>query len=136
MSGVKRLFVEKRPGFDGAAKGLLHDLRHTLGIRALTGLRIVLRYDVSGLEGDDWEKAKNAVFSEAAVDELYEGTLDTGDAKVFAAEYLPGQFDQRADSAVQCVQLLTQGGRPEVRSATVYLLYGNISGEDIARIKG
>ncbi len=136
MPAVRRLFVEKKPGFDGAAKALRHDLRHTLGILSLEHVRVVLRYDVAGLSDADWEKAKSAVFSEAAVDELTEGVLNTGDAVVFAVEYLPGQFDQRADSAAQCVQLLTQGEPPEVRCATVYLLSGSLSQEDVARIKG
>ena len=135
MSCVRRLFVEKRPGFDGAAGGLLHDLKHTLGIGGLTALRVVLRYDVSGLDTTDWERAKSAVFSEAAVDELNEGSLDTAGATVFAAEYLPGQFDQRADSAAQCVQLITRGDRPEVRCATVYLLYGSITDDELNRVK-
>ncbi len=136
MPAVRRLFVEKKPGFDGAAKALRHDLRHTLGIKSLEHVRIVLRYDVAGIADDDWENAKSAVFSEAAVDELTEGVLDAGDAILFAVEYLPGQFDQRADSAAQCVQLLTQGEQPEVRCATVYLLEGGLTDEDVARIKG
>jgi phosphoribosylformylglycinamidine synthase len=135
MPSVRRLFVEKRAGFDGAAAALLHDLRHTLGINALERLRVALRYDASGIADEDWDKAKRAVFSEAAVDELYEGTLDTAGAAVVAVEYLPGQFDQRADSAAQCIQLLTRGERPEVRCATVYLLYGGLTENDIDRIK-
>ncbi len=136
MPVVRRLFVEKKPGFDGAAKALRHDLRHTLGIKSLDGVRIVLRYDVAGIADEDWEKAKSAVFSEAAVDQLTEGLLNSGNALVFAVEYLPGQFDQRADSAAQCVQLLTQGEQPEVRCATAYLLEGSLTDEDVARIKG
>jgi phosphoribosylformylglycinamidine synthase len=135
MPTVKRLYVEKRSGFDGAAAGLLHDLKHTLGLEKLERIRIVLRYDVSGLEGADWEKAKLAVFSEAAVDDVREGDLEASGARVFAVEYLPGQFDQRADSAAQCAQLLTQAERPEVRCATVYLLYGDIAGDELAKVK-
>ena len=134
--GVRRLFVEKRPGFDIAARELHHDLKHTLGIAALDDLRLVLRYDVSGLEGEDWQQVKLQVLSEAAVDALYEETIDFGSAAVFAVEYLPGQYDQRADSAAQCAQLLTRREPPAVRCATVYALYGQLSGEDIARVQG
>ncbi len=136
MSMVKRLFVEKRAGFDGAAHHLCADLRQMLGIAGLERVRIVLRYDVQGVADADWQRARTDVFAEAAVDTLWDESLDAAGAAVFAVEYLPGQYDQRADSAAQCVQLIAQGEPPLVRCATVYLLYGALTADDVARVKG
>jgi len=136
MDKVLRLFVEKKDGFDVEAKGKLADLKENLLISGLQGLRLLNRYDVSGIEPEDFEKAKTTIFSEPNADNVYEeffvyNKLD----RVFAVEYLPGQYDQRADSAAQCVQLLTAGERPDVASAQVYVLSGNISDAEFEKIK-
>ena len=130
---VYRIYVEKKPGFDGEAQSLLHELTELLGIQSLKGLRLLNRYDVEGIDRALFERAIPTVFSEPPVDVTYD-TLPEAKT-VFAVEYLPGQFDQRADSASQCIQLLSQGERPDVRSAKVYLLEGELSDADLAEIK-
>ena len=130
---VYRIYVEKKPGFDGEAQALLHELVELVGIRSLKGLRLLNRYDVEGLDKDLFDKAIPTVFSEPPVDLTYDA-LPAAE-NVFAVEYLPGQFDQRADSASQCIQLLSQGERPDVRSAKVYLLEGDLSEADLETIK-
>ena len=130
---VYRIYVEKKPGFDGEAQGLCHELVDLLGIKALKGLRLINRYDVEGIDNVLFQQAIPTVFSEPPVDTTYT-TLPEAQ-HVFAVEYLPGQFDQRADSASQCIQLLSQGERPTVRSARVYLLEGDLTEDDIAAIK-
>lgn len=135
VENVRRIFVEKRPGFDVEAQGLCADLNETLGIKGLTGARVFKRYDVSGLSDAEYERAVSAVFSEPNCDEVYFESLPEVRGQVFAVEYLPGQYDQRADSAAQCIQLFTQGERPQVKTATVYVLEGDLDGETVARIK-
>ena len=130
---VYRIYVEKKPGFDGEAKDLCRELKELLGITRLQNLRLVNRYDVEGIDEALFEKAISTVFSEPPVDVTYDALPAA--PHVFAVEYLPGQFDQRADSASQCIQLLSQGERPDVRSARVYLLDGDLTDEDIAAIK-
>ena len=130
---VYRIYVEKKPGFDGEAKDLCRELKELLGITRLQNLRLVNRYDVEGIDEALFEKAIPTVFSEPPVDVTYDALPAA--QYVFAVEYLPGQFDQRADSASQCIQLLSQGERPDVRSARVYLLDGDLTEEDIAAIK-
>ena len=130
---VYRIYVEKKPGFDGEAQGLLHELTELLGIKSLTGLRLLNRYDVEGIDKELFDRAIPTVFSEPPVDVTYTALPEA--KTVFAVEYLPGQFDQRADSASQCIQLLSQGERPDVRSAKVYLLEGDLTAEDLAAIK-
>ena len=130
---VYRIYVEKKPGFDGEAKDLCRELRELLGITRLQNLRLVNRYDVEGIDEALFEKAVPTVFSEPPVDVTYDALPAA--QHVFAVEYLPGQFDQRADSASQCIQLLSQGERPDVRSACVYLLDGDLTEEDLAAIK-
>ena len=130
---VYRIYVEKKPGFDGEAQGLLHELVELVGIANLKGLRLLNRYDVEGIDRDLFDQAIPTVFSEPPVDVTYD-ELPAAQT-VFAVEYLPGQFDQRADSASQCIQLLSQGERPDVRSARVYLLEGPLTGEDLDAIK-
>ena len=117
---VFRIYVEKKSGFDGEAQSLRRELVELLGIDRLTGLRLLNRYDVEGIDRELFDKAIPTVFSEPPVDVTYDELPAA--AHVFAVEYLPGQFDQRADSASQCIQLLSQGERPDVRSAKVYLL--------------
>ena len=127
---LRRIFVEKKPGLRHEAAGLLNELRTLLGVTALTDLRLVNRYDVEGLKKDVFERAVQTVFSEPQVDFATEA-LPEGDFTVFAVEALPGQFDQRADSASQCIQLMTQGDRPTVRAAKVYLLSGEVTPADV-----
>ena len=131
---VYRIYVEKKPGLAHEATALLKELQGNLGITRLKGLRLLNRYDVEGMGRELFETCVPLVFSEPQLDEVSEA-LPTGDA-VFAVEYLPGQFDQRADSAAQCVQLLTQGERPTVRTAKVYVLKGDLTAEDLAAVKG
>ena len=130
---VYRIYVEKKHGFDGEAQGLFHELVDLLGITRLKGLRLINRYDVEGIDEALFNQAIPTVFSEPPVDVTY--TELPAASTVFAVEYLPGQFDQRADSASQCIQLLSQGERPDVRSARVYLLDGDLTEEDLAAIK-
>ncbi len=131
---VRRIYVEKKPALRQEARGLLHELQSLLGISALTDLRVVNRYDVEGLEEDVFQRAVRTVFSEPQVDDAT-AALPAGDFTAFAVEYLPGQFDQRADSASQCIQLMTQGERPAVRTAKVYLLSGELTPADVEKIK-
>ena len=131
---VRRIYVEKKPTLRLEAAGLLNELRSLLGISNFTDLRLINRYDVEGLEEDVFERAVQTVFSEPQVDDTMT-ECPTGDFQIFAVEALPGQFDQRADSASQCIQLMTQGDRPIVRTAKVYLLSGDLSAEDIEKIK-
>ncbi|MFZ5974189.1 MAG: AIR synthase-related protein, partial [Bacillota bacterium] len=135
MGFVRRLYVEKRPGFDVKADGLKRDLCENLGAD-IKKLRLLYRYDVSGMSDEEFAMARASVFSEPAVDTMYDEEFTYApDARVFAVEYLPGQYDQHADSAAQCVQLLTQKERPAVRVATVYVLEGGISDAQFKRIK-
>ena len=131
---VRRVYVEKKPPLRQEAAALFRELRTVLGIRELTGLRLINRYDAEGLEEEVFRQAVRSVFSEPQVDDTAEA-LPPGDWAVFAAEPLPGQFDQRADSAAQCIQLLTGGERPLIACAKVYLLSGSLTPEQTARIK-
>ena len=131
---VRRIYVEKKPALRHEAGALLGELRTLLGISSLAGLRLINRYDVEGLDEDAFRRAVKTVFSEPQVDDVSE-QLPAGDHTAFAVEYLPGQFDQRADSASQCIQLMTQGERPAVRTARVFLLSGSLSEEDVEKIK-
>ncbi len=135
-SMVKRLFVEKKKPYDVEAQGLLSDLTETLGIKALESVKIINRYDIEGISDEEYQMARNTIFSEPPVDLAYdeEYSIPTG-CTAFAVEYLPGQYDQRADSAAQCIQLLTQGERPEIKAARVIVLGGAITLQDIAAIK-
>ena len=131
---VRRIYVEKKPALRQEAAGLLNELRSLLGISALTGLRLLNRYDVEGLDEETFQRAVQTVFSEPQVDDAT-AALPAEDDIAFAVEYLPGQFDQRADSASQCIQLMTQGDRPAVRTAKVYLLSGDLTPTDVDKIK-
>lgn len=136
MSDVIRLFVEKRKGFDVEASQMLWDLRHNLGLKCIEGLRLINRYDVAGLSREDFEKAKGTIFSEPNQDVTFEEQLPAGkEDLVFAMEYLPGQYDQRADSAAQCVSLLTQGERPQVLTARVVVLKGKLTEQDFHKVQ-
>ena len=132
---VYRIFVEKKPGLDNEARALLSDAKKFLGIKGLEKVRMLNRYDAENITGELFTLAVREVFSEPQLDDTFEQPEADGAAAVFAVEYLPGQFDQRADSAAQCIQFLSQAERPLVRSAKVYLLYGSLSAEEIAEIK-
>lgn len=132
---MNRIFVEKKPEFNAEARHLLHDLRESLGLATLTTIRIVQRYDVDGLSATEFEQAARLILSEPQVDiTSSELSLSENDF-AFAVEYLPGQFDQRADSAAQCVQILTGKERPLISSAKVIILSGTLSHDDLERIK-
>lgn len=150
---VKRVYVERKPGFDGEARKLASELRDALGVAALDGVSIINRYDVEGADDALFAQCVSSVFSEPQTDDVTftldeavalhkpaahcEGDVCTfpGPRTVFAVEFLPGQFDQRADSASECIQLISQGERPLVRSATVYALDGNLTDEELSAIK-
>ena len=132
---VYRVFSEKKPGLSPEAEALLSDCRAFLGIGGLNNIRVLNRYDAEGIDRDLFDYAIRTVFSEPQLDIASEAAEVSDADAVFAVEPLPGQFDQRADSAAQCVQLLSQGERPTVRTAKVYALYGKLSGEDIEKIK-
>ena len=137
MGEVFRCFVEKKPGFDGAARALCRELTDAVGIQGLTGLRVLNRYDVEGVTDQVYAAARTSVFSEPQVDTVYDEhcPLPENPHTVLAVEALPGQFDQRADSAAQCIQLMTGGERPTVRAAAVYLLLGTLSAGDVEKVR-
>jgi phosphoribosylformylglycinamidine synthase len=139
---VFRIYVEKKPGFDVEAQQLRSELVTILGITGITGLRMINRYDVQGIDAALFDQAVATVFSEPQVDTVSETLPEiddkTGDDTaadatsnaIFGVEYLPGQFDQRADSASECIQLISQGERPTVRTARIYIISGDLSPED------
>lgn len=136
MADVKRIYVEKKQDFAVKAKELQEDLKNYLGLASIERVRILIRYDVENLSEETYAKACRTVFSEPPVDDLYEETFEMGDnAKTFSVEYLPGQFDQRADSAVQCIQFLKEDEQPIIRTAVTYVLEGNVSEEELAKVK-
>ncbi|MDW8799531.1 phosphoribosylformylglycinamidine synthase [Clostridium sp. A1-XYC3] len=133
---VRRLLVEKKEGMNAEAENILRDLKESLSIKELESIRIINRYDISGIEDEEYESAKHIIFSEKTVDNIYEEEISIEkNERVFAVEYLPGQYDQRADSASQCIQILTQGDKPQVLTSKLYIIKGNISEEDFIRIK-
>lgn len=136
MANVKRIYVEKKKPYAVYAKDLKQEIKNYLDIKTLTDVRVLIRYDVESISDATYEKALVTVFSEPPVDDIYEGKFrkQNGD-RVFSVEYLPGQFDQRADSAEQCVKLLNEKEEPIIRSATTYILSGEISDTDFERIK-
>ena len=133
---VFRVYVEKKPGFDGEAKSLERELRGLLGVSALTNLRVINRYDVEGISEELFASCVPTVFSEPQTDDAWAQMPEVAPgSQVFAVEFLPGQFDQRADSASECIQLISQGERPTVRSAKVYVLEGDLTPADVDAIK-
>ena len=133
---VYRIYVEKKPQFAVEGKAVLSDLKTALQIKGIKDVRIVNRYDAEGITKENFEKATPTVFSEPPVDDVYYSLPEIeADEKMFATEFLPGQFDQRADSAAQCIQMLCQGERPTVKYAKLYILKGDISDEDFTKIK-
>ncbi len=135
MAQVRRLFTEKKEEFNIQASQLARQLRQTLGIKSLTGLRLFNRYDVEGLNEGEFNRAAHLVFAEANVDNLYSELPVPADKNVFAVEYLPGQYDQRAHMASQCIALMSVGEEPKVLNARVYALEGELTDEEIERIK-
>ena len=131
---VRRIYVEKKPGLRQEARGLLHELQTVVGVSALEDLRLLNRYDVEGLDEAAFRRAVGTVFSEPQVDDTA-AALPAGDCIAFGVEPLPGQFDQRADSAAQCIQLMTQEERPTVRTARIYLLFGPLTAADVDAVK-
>ncbi len=132
---VRRIFVEKKKGFDVEARSILEDLRENLSLDGLSEVRLINRYDVEGISDEEYNKARGLIFSEPPVDEAYDEKIEINEGKVFAVEFLPGQFDQRAASAEECISILTEKERPRVRSAKVYVLIGDISESDVDRVK-
>ena len=135
MSKVRRIFVEKKPDFAIQAKELYGELKSYLGIQSVTGVRVLIRYDVEHISEETYRKALATVFSEPPVDDVYEEGFEAGGGQVFSVEYLPGQYDQRADSAEQCVKLLNEKESPVIRSATTYVIEGDVSESQLAAIK-
>ena len=136
MSNVKRIYVEKKPDYAVKAKELLGDIKGYLGIKSITKVRYLIRYDVENISDEVFERACTTVFSEPPVDDFYLDTFKTNATdKVFSVEYLPGQYDQRADSAVQCVQFLRAEENPTIQTAITYVLEGEVSDDEFERIK-
>ena len=131
---VFRLYVERKTNLVDETKGLVDEINNLLFIKSLTGIRMFNRYDVENIEADLFEKCKKTVFSEPQTDNIFD-ELPQEDAYIFAVEYLPGQYDQRADSAAQCIQIMSQKERPTVKTAKVYMLFGKLTDEEIAKIQ-
>ena len=138
MGNVYRCFVEKKSGYDVEAEGLFHELRHTLGLTGLTGVRVLRRYDVEGVDEAVYAAARTTILSEPQVDKLWDEKMPAprGEHTLLAVEALPGQYDQRADSCAQCIQMMTGGERPAVRAATVYVLQGALTPEELDKARG
>ncbi|EOD00163.1 phosphoribosylformylglycinamidine synthase [Caldisalinibacter kiritimatiensis] len=133
---VRRIYVEKKRGFDIEAKNLYSDLKQNLKIKGLENVRVLNRYDISGVSENVYIKARDTIFSELNVDKIYEEELEVKENEhIFAVEYLPGQYDQRADSAAQCIQILSQNENPTVKTAKVIILQGDISEKELRKIK-
>jgi phosphoribosylformylglycinamidine synthase len=135
MSNVRRVYVEKKPDFAVKAKELKHEIKHYLGITTIDSVRVLIRYDIENISEETYKKALLTVFSEPPVDDIYEENFEFGNARVFTVEFLPGQFDQRADSAEQCVKLLDENEEPVIRSATTYVIEGKITDAQFEAIK-
>ena len=136
MGNVKRIYVEKKAPFAVKAKELKDEILSYLGIAGVKEVRQMIRYDVENLSDETFEKAATCVFSEPPVDLLYREEIELPEgSRVFSVEYLPGQFDQRADSAMQCVKFLKEDENPIIRTAVTYLIVGDITEEEFERIK-
>ncbi len=135
MSNVRRVYVEKKPAFAVKAKELQAEIKSYLGISGVTKVRELVRYDIENISEDTYKKALVTVFSEPPVDDIYEETFELNGAKTFAVEFLPGQFDQRADSAEQCVKLLNENEEPVIRTAVTYVIEGDITEAELDAIK-
>ena len=136
MSGVKRVYAEKKQAFAVQAKSLQHEIKSYLGIRGVTNVRVLIRYDIENLSDETFERACNGVFAEPPVDTLYKEMFPMKEnERAFSVEYLPGQFDQRADSAVQCVQFIREDEEPVIRTATTYVIEGEMTDEEFEAVK-
>ena len=135
MENVRRIYVEKKAGNDIEAKSVLEDLRENLSMTGLKDVRIINRYDIEGINDDEYAAARGLIFSEPPVDNAYDEKVDIPEGKVFAVEFLPGQFDQRAASCEECISILTTKERPRVRYAKVYVLIGDVSDEEADKAK-
>jgi phosphoribosylformylglycinamidine synthase len=135
---VYRCFTEKRPGFDIEAQGLRHDLRDFLGIKSLDAVRVFNRYDAEGITEDVYREARQSIFSEPQTDDCFDESMPAFDAQhwILGVEALPGQFDQRADSCAQCIQMLTCAERPNVKTAKFYVFFGALTSDEKARLRG
>ena len=135
--GVRRIYVEKKPDYAVKAKELREEIESYLGISTVTGVRVLIRYDIENLSEETYKASLGTIFSEPPVDELYEEAFPCKEGSVvFSVEYLPGQFDQRADSAEQCVKLLNENEQPIIRTATTYVIEGQITNEQAEAVKG
>ncbi len=134
MGKVRRVYVEKKPQFAVSAKSLYSEIGSYLGIKGVTGVRVLIRYDIQDVSDEVFKKAVKTVFSEPPVDDVYEETFDYN-GRVFSVEFLPGQFDQRADSAEQCLKLLNEDENPTIHTATTYVIEGSISDDEFNAIK-
>ena len=136
MSNVRRVYVEKKPEFAVQAKELKHEIKHYLGIGTVTSVRVLIRYDVENISEDTFQKACQGIFAEPPVDVLYQESFPRKEGDyIFSVEYLPGQFDQRADSAEQCVQFIKEEEKPVIKTAVTYVLEGTLSEEELAAVK-
>ena len=136
MSNVKRVYVEKKPGFAVQAEELKHELKSYLGIKDIQNVRVLIRYDVENISEETFKKACNGIFAEPPVDTLYEEEFQSAPgSRIFSVEFLPGQFDQRADSAVQCAQFIKEDEQPVIKTATTYVIEGNITDAQFEAIK-
>ncbi len=136
MSEIRRIYVEKKKEFAIAAEQLLCDLKENLGIAGLSAVRVLNRYDIAGIGEEEFQKARCAVFAEPPIDHVFDEQIEIGkDERIFAVEYLPGQYDQRADSAAQCIQVITLQDKPLLAAAKVFILSGSISAEEFQGIK-
>ena len=136
MSNVKRVYVEKKTDFAVQAKDLRHEIKHYLGIRTVTGVRVLIRYDVENISEDTFEKACRGVFAELPVDDFYLEEFPHQESDhIFSVEYLPGQFDQRADSAEQCIRFIKEDEAPVIRTATTYVIEGALTEEEFEAVK-
>ncbi len=136
MSDVKRVYVEKKPEFAVSARGLRHEIRHYLGLSGVTGVRVLIRYDAENISDETFERACRGVFAEPPVDMLYREEFPANAAdRIFSVEFLPGQFDQRADSAEQCIRFIKEDEKPVIRTATTYVIEGVLSDEEFRKVK-
>ena len=132
MSTVKRIYVEKRPDYRVRAKELMQEIKEYLNIQTVEDVRVLIRYDVENVSDETLQAALTTVFSEPPLDFVYEEAFPKAENEVvFSVEYLPGQFDQRADSAMQCVKLLKESEEPVIQSATTYVLAGSLTAEEV-----
>ena len=134
MSTVRRVYVEKKREFAVNANGLRHEIKHQLEVKGVTNVRLLVRYDVENVSDSVFDRAVQTVFSEPPVDDVYLEEFSYS-GKCFSVEYLPGQFDQRADSAEQCIKLLNEDESPVIRCATTYVIEGDVTDEEMEIIK-